>query len=316
MAVAFTGAGWIPIETNPEVIQKVQQASAVERFGHHVPMGSNTKYTPRSGGVHLGRWAKSQSAPADSTGNDSVLLNTDKIGGKVTIAEEDMSDSLASIVKTKSTDAATSYGKLFDNICLGVTASKATSGWGFDSLYYLLTQADATTGYTANANLTIGTSAANAPTGFTYAALNAALGLYEVGDFFDPAETVVIAHPGLASILRGIVDGNQRPIFNESTSGDPGGGQGGGLKLFGHTLQWSLGAKTSATGSDTPTGKPFIVFGNRQFLQVGDRNPLALNFQDSTNGIGVDTDENVLYFRARKAFAPGAPGAFSMLVSA
>jgi hypothetical protein len=57
------------------------------------------------------------------------------------------------------------------------------------------------------------------------------------------------------------------------------------------------------------------VFGNRQLLQVGDRDPLAVNFQDSQTGIGVDTDENVLYFRARKAFAVGAPGAFSMLVN-
>jgi HK97 family phage major capsid protein len=309
MAVAFTGAGWIPIETNPEVIQKVQQASAVERFGHHVPMGSNTKYTPRSGGVHLGRWAKSTSAPADTTGNDSVLLNTDKVGGKVTVAEEDMSDSLASIVKTKSTDAGTSYGKLFDNICLGITAAKATSGWGFDSLYYLLTQNDTITGYTGNANLTLAGTG-----GITYDGLSDALGLYEQGDFFDPSETVVIAHPSFAGVLRKIKSTTNEPIFNESSSGDAGGGQGGTLKLFGYDLQWSMGSKTSATGSDTPTGNPFITFGNRQFLQVGDRNPLAVNFQDSQNGIGVDTDENVLYFRARKAFAPGAPGAFSMLV--
>ncbi|MEC3974742.1 phage major capsid protein [Amycolatopsis sp. H20-H5] len=309
MAVAFTGAGWIPIETNPEVIQKVKQASAVERFGHHVPMGSNTKYTPRSGGVHLARWAKSTSAPADTTGNDSVLLNSDKIGGKVTIAEEDMSDSLASITKTKSVDAGTSYGKLFDNVCLGITVAKAVSGWGFDSLYYLLTQADTTTGYVANSNLTLAGTG-----GITYDGLSDALSLYEQGDFFDPAETVAIAHPSFAGTLRKIKSSTGEPIFNESSSGDAGGGQSGGLKAFGYDLQWSLGAKTSATGSDSPTGSPFVVFGNRQFLQVGDRNPLAVNFQDSTNGIGVDTDENVLYFRARKAFAPGAPGAFSMLV--
>ncbi|MFB9924869.1 phage major capsid protein [Amycolatopsis halotolerans] len=309
MAVAFTGAGWIPIETNPEVIQKVQQVSAVERFGHHVPMGSNTKYTPRSGGVHLARWAKSQSAPADSSPNDSVLLASDKIGGKVTVAEEDMSDSLASIAKTKSLDAGTSYGKLFDNICLGITAAKASSGWLFDSLYYVLTQADATTGYTANANLTLAGSG-----GITYDNLSASLGLYEVGDFFDEAETVVIAHPSFKQVLRGIKDANGAPILNESTGGVAGGGQGGTPKLFGYDLQWSMGCKTSASGSDSPTGNPFIVSGNRQFLQVGDRNPLAVNFQDSQTGIGVDTDENVLYFRARKAFAVGAPGAFSMLV--
>lgn len=310
MAVTFTGAGWIPIETNPEVIQKIKQSSAVEQFGHHVPMGSNTKYTPRSGGVHLGRWAKSTSAPADNSASDSVLLNSDKIGGKVTIAEEDMSDSAANIVKSKSLDAGSSYGKLFDNICLGITVAKATSGWGFDSLYYLLTQADSTTGYTANSNLTLAGTG-----GITYDLLNSALGKYEQSEFYDESETIVIAHPAFKQALRGIKDNQGAPIFNESSGGTAGGGQSGRLQIFGHDAQWSQGCKTSTTGSDSPTGSPFIVFGNRMFLQCGDRNPLAVNFQDSQSGIGVDTDENVLYFRARKAFAPGAPGAFSMLVN-
>jgi HK97 family phage major capsid protein len=309
MAVAFNGAGWIPVETNPEVIQKVQQASAVERFGHHVPMGSDTKWTPRSGGVHLNRWARSTSAPADSTGNDSVLLDSDKIGGKVTIAEEDMSDSLANIAKTKSLDAGTSYGKLFDNICLGITGAKAVSGWGFDSLYYLLTQNETNTGYTANSNLTLAGTG-----GITYDGLSDAFGLYEIGDYYDDAETIVIAHPGFRNIFRKIKDADGAPILNESSNGTAGGGQGGTLKLFGHELQWSNGCKTSNLGSDSPVGNPFLVVGNRQFLQVGDRKPLAVNLQDAESGIGVDTDENVLYFKARKAFAPGAPGAFSMLV--
>ncbi|MEV8610105.1 phage major capsid protein [Amycolatopsis sp. NPDC051373] len=309
MAVAFTGAGWIPIETNPDVIQKVQQTSAVERFGHHVPMGSNTKYTPRSGGVVLGRWARSTSAPADSSANDSVLLASDKIGGKVTIAEEDRADSLANIVDAKSVDAGTSYAKLFDNVCLGITAAKATSGWLFDSLYYVLTQADATTGYTANANLTTGVTAA------TYDALSALVGQHEQSDYFDESEVVVIAHPSFKQALRGIKNADGDPIFQESTAGVAGGGQAPTpSKLFGYDMQFSMGAKTSATGSAAPTGKPFVVVGNRQLLQVGDRDALAVNFQDSQTGIGVDTDENVLYFRARKGFAVGAPGAFSMLV--
>ncbi|MEV6648065.1 phage major capsid protein [Amycolatopsis sp. NPDC051371] len=311
MAVTFTGAGWIPIETNPDVIQKVEQSSAVLRWGNHVPMSSNTKYTPRSGGVVIGRWAKSTSAPADSSPNDSVLLNTDKFGGKVVVAAEDMEDSLASIVDAKSGDAGTSFGKLFDNVTLGITAAKGTSGWGFDSLYYLLTQNDTVTGYTGNANLTLAGTG-----GITYDNLSASLGLYEVGDYFDEAETVVIAHPSFKQVLRGIKDGQGAPILNESSNGTAGGGQGGTPRLFGYELQWSMGAKTSATGSATPTGNPFIVFGNRQFLQVGDRTQgeLAVNFQDTETGIGVDTDENLLYFRARKAFAVGAPGAFSMLV--
>ncbi|MFJ1764038.1 phage major capsid protein [Amycolatopsis sp. NPDC088138] len=308
-AVSFTGAGWIPIETNPDVVQKVQQTSAVERFGNHVPMGSATKYTPRSGGVVLGRWAKSTSAPADSTANDSILLAADKIGGKVTVAEEDMADSLASIVDTKSVDAATSYAKLFDNVCLGITAAKGTSGWLFDSLYYVLTQNDTVTGYTGNTNLTTGATAA------TYDNLSTLLGQHEQSDYFDESEAIVIAHPSFKAALRGIKNSNGDPIFQESTAGVAGGGQAPTpSKLFGYDMQFSMGAKTSAAGSASPTGKPFVVIGNRQLLQVGDRDPLSVNFQDAKNGVGVDTDENVLYFRARKGFAVGAPGAFSMLV--
>lgn len=310
MAVSFTGAGWIPVETNPDVIQKVQQASAVERFGHHVPMGSQTKWTPRSGGVVLGHWEKSQSAPADSSPNDSVLLNADKFGGKVTVAEEDMADSLSSIVDAKSVDAGTAYGKLFDNVCLGITAAKATSGWGFDSLYYLLTQNDSAVGYTANANLTLAGTG-----GITYDSLSALIGQHEVSDWFDESQVVVIAHPSFKQVLRGIKNADGDPIFQESTSGTAGGGQGAtAARLFGYEMQFSLGAKTSAAGSATPNGNPFIVVGNRQLLQVGDRDPLAVNFQDAQTGIGVDTDENVLYFRARKGFAPGAVNGFSMLV--
>jgi HK97 family phage major capsid protein len=307
-ADTFTGAGWIPVETNAEVIQAVQQASAVEAFGNHVSMGSQTKWTPRTGGVTMARWAKGSAAAVNDNGNDSVLLNADKFGAEETIAEEDLTDSMADTVKAKTIDAATSYGKLFDNVTLGITAAKGTSGWGFDSLYYLLTQNDTVVGYTANANLTLAGTG-----GITYDNLSTSLGLYEQGNYFDPANTVVIAHPMFAQILRGIKDTAGAPIFNESSNGTAGGGQGGTPSLFGHTLQWSLGARTSAAGSDAPTGNPFIVFGNRRLLQVGDRDPLATKFID-TNGIGARTDENVLLFRARKAFAPGAVNAFSMLV--
>jgi HK97 family phage major capsid protein len=308
-SATFAGAGWIPVETNPDVIQAVKASSAVDNLGHHVKMGSQTKWTPRSGGLHLSKWAKGAGAPADATGNDSVLLNADKIGGKVAIDDEDKQDSLASIVDAKAVDAGTSYARLFDNVSLGITAAKATSGWGFDSLYWLLTQSETTTGYTANSNLTLAGTG-----GITYDVLSDALSLYENGKFFDPTKTVVIADNSFMGVLRKIKSNTGEPIFNESSSGDAGGGQGGTLRLFGHTLQLTMGAKTSAAGSDSPTGNPFIVFGNRDFLQVGDRFPLAVNYQDAESGIGVDSDQDVLYFKARKAFAVGAPGAFSMLV--
>jgi HK97 family phage major capsid protein len=302
---------WIPVEYSPDVIQKVKQMSAVAANAQPVTMKSESRSTPRSGGVTLAGIPKGGTYGEDSTGNDAVWLYAQKLGGAVRLAEEDQSDSLADVVNTKSVDAATAFAKLLDNSCLGVTTAKGSysPAFQYDSLYYVLTQTDPVTGYQANANINQTASGSGAP---TYKDLSKALGIVEQGDYYDESGLVVMAHPKLKQLLREIVDLQGRPIFNESSNGTAGGGQGGGPTLFGHKLQWSLGARTSAAPTQNPTGNPLVVFASANYLMLGNRSPLEVQYIDP-NGVGALTDDAILKFRARKAFAVGHQNATSIL---
>lgn len=301
---------WIPVEYSPDVIQRVQQNSAVIRWGQNIPMGTESRSTPRSGGVQMAGIAKGGTYGADtSTINDAVWLYVQKFGSAVPIAEEDLNDSLADIVNAKTKDAATSFAKLFDNACLAVSAAKGTSGNAFDSAYYTLTQSDSDTGYTANSNIV--QSASGGP---TYDDFRNTLSLLEAQDYFAPEDIVVIAHPIFANILRGVKDSQGRPIFNESSNGTAGGGASGNLEVFGYPLQWSRGARLSAAPTPTPTGHPLLFFASRNYLLVGNRFPLSTQAIDGNTGLGALTDTAYLKFMARKAFAVGHENAIACLV--
>jgi HK97 family phage major capsid protein len=306
-----TYEAWIPEEFGSNVITKVNQVSAVENYAQRVPMQTQTRSTPRSGGVGIGMVAKGGAYSEDTTANDDVVLREQKFGQAVRIAEEDIADSLADIVNAKTVDWATAYAKILDNACLAVTAAKASSGCAFDSLYYLLTQTDSNTSYTANANIT--QTATGAPA-ITYANLSTVAGIYEGGDFFDESASVVIAHPKYKQLLRGVLDTQNRPIFQEGSTGVPGGGQGPTADtIFGYRVHWSLGAKTSAAPTATPTGNPLLIIGNPMYLLLGVRSGPETIFIDGRNGLAALTDESILKMRARRGFAPGVEQAFSIL---
>lgn len=299
---------WIPEEYGSNVIQKITQHSAVEAYGQRVPMGTQTRSTPRSGGVGVEIVSKGGTYGEDTTTNDDVVLNVQKFGKAVRIAEEDIDDSLADILNAKMADWGTAYAKGLDNACFGVTAAKGTTGCAFDSLYYLLSQADAATGYTAGANITKAASG-----GITYSDLNTTLGLVETGDYWDEGDALIIAHPSYKRKLRGILDGNKRPIFQESTGGFPGGGQGASPdRVFGYPVHWSLGARTSSAPTATPSGNPLFIVCNRMYMLLGTRSGPESVFIDGRNGLAALTDESILKMRSRRAFVPGHPNAFSI----
>lgn len=305
---------WIPIEYSSDVIQKVKQTSAVEAYGQEVLMSTNKRSTPRDSGADVDHTAKGGAYQEDTNTNDEVDLNAQKFTRAFRIAEEDLTDSLANIINSKQNAWSTAYAKKLDNACFGVTAAKTGTGMAFDSLYYLLTQTDNATGYTANANIT--TSAALP----TYAEYNASCGVYEAGDYYDEGETIVIAHPDYKQSLRGVLDSSNRPIFQESSGGFPGGGQGRTpAMVFGYPVKWSLGARLNATPSAKPTGHPLMIFCNPMYLLLGKRTTNPTNpqgtpeFQVIPPNISL-TDEAVLKGRARRAFAPGVEQAFSILV--
>lgn len=306
-----TYEAWVPEEFDSAVIQKVTQLSAMESYARRIPMSTQTKSTPRSSGMGVSMVAKGGAYSEDVSVNDEVVLHAQKFGQGVRIAEEDLDDSLADIVNTKAADWATAYAKELDNACLAVTAAKGTSGCAFDSLYYLLTQTDSNTSYTANANIT--QTATGAPA-ITYANLSTVAGIYESGDYYDESETLVIAHPSYKKLVRNILDSQNRPIFQEGSTGVPGGGQGRSADtIFGYPVKWSLGAKTSAAPTPTPTGNPLLIIGNPMYLLLGIRSGPEHFFIDGNTGAAALTDEALLKLRSRRGFAPGVEQAFSIL---
>ncbi|PWS52466.1 phage major capsid protein [Streptomyces sp. FT05W] len=297
---------WIPEETDSAVIARVQQVSAVERLGRHTPMGSDTKKVPRSSGMAVKTLPKSGDYEASNDENDDVLLTARKHTGMVTVAEEDLDDSAADIITQKERDWATSYGKYFDNATLATTAAEATgsiTAVPYTSVYYALTQTNATTGYTANDNI-VGTVTAGSP---SYEELSEVASRHEQSDYFDEADTVVIAHPVFKKALREVMDDQGRPIFVQGQQGDSGTPD----RLFDYPIAWSNGARLSATASATPAGAPILVVCNRQFLIVGDRStvetqpiPAAMSTKDEAN----------IKIRTRKGFGVGHEKAFAVLV--
>lgn len=305
--------GWLPIASDPQVIQQIKMASFLETFGTPVPMSTRTKLTPRSGGVKMSRKGKGAAYTKDTTSAvDDVLLSYDTFGGLIDLDEEDIRDTSSDMVKTFTNDAGASYGRLLDNVSFGITAAKGTSGWNFDSLAYLLTQNETVTGYTANSNITNVATAGNP----TYLELSATLGMIETTRWFDAANVVVGAHPKFKRLLRDILDDNGRPILVESSNGTAGGADMTPDSVFGYPVRWSLGFALSAAGSEAPIGAEFMVFGSRSLIKRGDREELVAKYADAdSSGYGFDSDVNGLKFRARKAFAPGAVPGFSMLIN-
>jgi hypothetical protein len=83
--------------------------------------------------------------------------------------------------------------------------------------------------------------------------------------------------------------------------------------LFGYPIRWSLGARTHATNTDTPTGNPLLVVANRTQLILGVRSGPESFVADGNTGAAMLTDETLLKMRARRGFALGHEKAASVL---
>jgi HK97 family phage major capsid protein len=293
---------WIPEEWDSQVIQRINQVSAVESLAARTPMSTDTRHVPRSAGMGVDVVDKGGTYGEDASLNDEVVLSVKKFGKAVRLAEEDIDDSVANVIATKMTDWGTSYAKILDNSCLAVTAAAGT-GVPFTSLYYLLSQTDNNLGYTANSNITIAATAGNA----TYLEYSTALGNVESGDYFDPSTTVAIAHPAFRKYLRGVLDTTNEPIFVQGLAGTPD-------TIFGVQIHWSLGARTSATATSAPTGRPIMAFVRTDMMLLGVRSGPESVLIDGHDGLSALTDESILKMRSRRGWAYGHPAAGSILV--
>lgn len=298
---------WLPEEEDSSVITKVKQTSAIEATATPKPMSTLTKSFPRSGGADVAEIAKSGVYGEDSTGHDEIILTAKKFGRAFRIAEEDIDDNLVNVIETKKGDFATAYAKFIDNACIGVTAAVG-AGVPFVSIYRALTTADASTGYTANANyLSLTGTGAGVPAVLTYDALSDLFALIESGDYFDEASIVAVAHPRVKGQLRKIKDGNDNPVFVDAVSSST------PATLFGYPLKWSLGARTNATASANPTGNPLIAAYNKDYVFLGVRSGPESVIIDGKDGTAALTDETLLKCRARRGFALAMPHAAAIL---
>ena len=298
---------WIPEEMDSDVIQRVNRVSAVEAYASRVPMGSDTKQIPRSAGVDVEVIPKGGVYGEDTSANTDVTLIARKFGKAIRIAEEDINDSLASVVSSKQRDWSTSYAKMLDNAALAVTANTNGTTIPFTSVYNAIVNADAEVGYSANANHVATTTAVPV----SYDNLSAVLAKVETGDFFDLPSMRVISHPAFREAMRGVKDTQGMPIFIQGHAGPEGRTPD---TLFGIPIAWSLGARTSATALSAPAGaggakgaagNNLLFVGNENYLRLGIRSGPETVFIDGRGGLGALTDESILKMRSRRGFAVG-----------
>ena len=304
---AINIAAWLPVDFESAVITKVNQTSAIEATATRKPMSTLTKSFPRSGGADVAVVSKSGVYTEDSTAHDAIILTVVKIGRVFRIAEEDIDDDLTNVLETKKLDFATAYAKFLDNAAIGVNAAVG-AGVPFTSIYRTLTTADASTGYTANANyLSYTNVGVTGSYNVTYDMLSDLVALIEAGDYFDEAETIFVAHPRVKGFIRKIKDGNQNPVFIDAVK------DATVPTLFGYELRWSLGARVSVAATATPTGNPLIVAYNKNFVFLGVRSGPESVIIDGKDGTAALTDETLLKVRARRAFGVAMPAACAIL---
>ncbi|MBJ7479707.1 MAG: phage major capsid protein [Rhodococcus sp.] len=288
---AINANQWIPEEFGSEVITAAEQSSAVEAYGRKINMSSDTRKVARIGESAVTVVPKSGAYPEDPANLDTVLLDTVKFGGQNVVAEEDIADANVDVISALQKSWALSYAKTLDNACLGTTAAGNGTTVPFTSVYREVSQ-----GAAAHKIATAGA--------VSYDKISQVFGKVEQGGFWSDSDILVIAHTSIKESLRGLVDSTGRPLFVEEVSATQ------PATLFGYKLQFSDGAKTSATNLQNPTGNPLLIVGNRQHLILGVRSPIETMISTEA---GWNTDEAHLKMRSRRAFAVGRAKAFGIL---
>lgn len=302
---------WIPEEFGGPVLAQINKSSVVEVVARQEPMSTLTKKVPRDGGVDFeGATSKGVAIAEDDNDVDSVLLTARKLARIVRLNDEDVEDTseVANVIQRKQIGWATAYGIGFDNSTLAVTAAENGTTVPFTSLYKALRTTDAGlpegVTYTADDNRVVGASGA-----VTYDNLSNLFGLLESGNYWADGDMITIAHPMFRKLFRGIKDTQNRPVFTENASM----ASGGGDTLFGTTVRWSLGARTSAVATNRPTGNPLLFVGNSQFLIKGNRSGPEYAMAGPNSGAGFTVDQTLLKFRTRRGFQVGNPFAWAVL---
>lgn len=296
---------WIPIEGGDRAIQALVRASVIERLGRPEAMATDTKWVPRSGNFAIATIAKGGTYGETSGTNGYVELIARKAGGVVRIAEEDLGDSPVDLLATKRQDASRNMAVFYDNGCIGTSAAANGTTVPYTSIYKAVRTNDSDISYTADDNYVSGSA--------TYDNLSSTLGKAEDSIWYDEGQLYVAASPAYKAVLRGIKDTNGTPIFQQGAGGSPD-------MLFGYGIEWSRGARVSASASSAPAGNPLLIVGNRDLTikgmakltpYIANTNP-GFALQRGNTGIGFLTDEALLKAAMRRGFVVGAAGGFAV----
>lgn len=306
------GTGWLVEDKDSQVVKAFAHTSAWERAARPINMTANTVEIPRIEDMDVDVIPKGSAYGEDESSADTVTIAAKKFGKALRIAEEDVDDTkLADYLDLKKQSASSSFAKKFDNAAIGTSAAANGTTVPFTSLYRALTTADASTGYTANANVLTGAIA-----DFDYDLLNDLIAIAEGSDYYDETQINAIAHPSFRRVLRGLKDAQGRPLFLTDVVG------GRTVdRVLGLPILWSNGAKVSATAQTAVTGaggakgtqgNPLFTIVNKPLAVVGNRTPFESVLIPGRDGLAGLTDEDILKVRTRKAAGVTMPQAHAL----
>ena len=278
---------WVPEEQGSEALEIITSTSAVESVARKVNMRSDAYRVPRFATDGVDIVAEGALIPQKEATLDSVLLEANKWANRFTLSVEDERDAVLDAFAAYKRAWASTFAKELDNACLGVTADVTGPGTSvpFQSVYNAASGA-------GNVTATAGD--------LTFEDLNTAFGTLEEGDY--NGDLVVIAHPSFKGALRNLKDGAGDRVVSEPLGG-------GNQTVFGLTVVYSNGARTSATATDKPNGNPLLIVGNRNHMILGVRDGVESAIADHR----WEYDEREVKMRARRAFAVATPEAFQVI---
>lgn len=285
--------GFIPEEYGSQVIQALTRNSAVEAFARRESMSTRTKSVPRFVADAPEVVAEGATIPEAAATLDEVVLTARKYAKIFNVSEEDVNDSLVDILNTYKVEWASRWARKYDNACLGVSvAADGTDTAPFSSLYRLIAAPATPTNYIATGG------------DLSFDDINDALAIVEDSQYFDAANTVFMAHPKMLGHIRGMVHGTN----NELVLPDPLGATPG--SLFGYPLVVSYGAAVSSAATDTPSGNPLLIVGNRSMLINGVRGTVESAVSRDAD---FAKDGVLLKIRVRRGFAVAEADAFAIV---
>lgn len=304
------GTGWLVEDRDSSVVKAFSATSAWERVARPLSMTANSVRIPRIADMGVAVIPKGAAYPEDASTGDTLLISAVKIGQALRIAEEDVEDTkLADYIEEKKVSAGSSFAKLYDNAAIGTNAASNGTTVPFTSLYRALTTADATTAYTANANVLSGAA-------LTYDIINSLLGIVEASNYYDESQISILASPALRTIIRGLKDTQNRPLFFDDLVNGTSVPRIMGIPVF-----YTVGARVSATATATPAagagvkgtaGNALLAIVNRAAAIDGTRKAFESVYIPGRDGLSALTDEDILKVRARKAAGVTTPQAHAL----